>query len=216
MLGFRRIRHPAKTDLPIKRRHKDQEGGKNDEANSFVEATDNTLMSRRRKYNKKLIDSNSLEDEQFGTRNGVEFDILKRNAINRKQDDKLFDTADGMEELSLLDARNQHTSDAAKLDAVRNLGIAHRYDLADRHERVHHEHGSPVKGILWAVLILHLFALAVWLRAWLRQRKVKDPVMKAHLVGPPQKQSCSYDLDKSFLPRIELPIKALNMKHSQA
>lgn len=215
MFGFRRIRHPGKPDFPMKRRQKDQEGEEN-EANSVVEATDSNLMSRRRKYDGKFIDSKNLDDEQLEIRTGVEFDILKRDAINQKQDEKLFDMAHGMEKLSLMDSRDQHTGDAAEFETVRNLGIAHRFDLADRHERVHHEHGSPVKGILWAVLILHLLALAVWLRAWLRQRKVKDPVMKAHLVGPPQKQSCSYDLDKNFLPRIELPIKALNMKHSQA
>jgi hypothetical protein len=94
------------------------------------------------------------------------------------------------------------------------LHLAHRHELPNSR----HESHAVVSGIIWALVILHLVGLVVWLRAWNRQRRSKDgPTMKAHVTAtPPQKVACSYDLDKAFLPKIELPMKALNLKHSQA
>jgi len=87
--------------------------------------------------------------------------------------------------------------------------------------RMHHrreipetlEQHSPVGSIIWALVILHFLALAVWLRAWWRQKRAKDPTMRtAAKTAPPQKQTCTYDMDKSYaIPKIELPIKALKL-----
>ena len=218
MFGFGRERHRGKIDLPSLRQ-KDHEGDVEGEHRSSKKATDGskkpTQKTRVPYSKKKLKNPNMLKNEQVESRTGIKNAFF--GAGNKESDEKIFDATNELDELSLLDTRKQQISESvAKMDAVRSGATAHRFDLADRHERVRHEHGSPVRGILWAVVLLHLLALAVWLRAWLRQRKLKDPVMKGHQVGPPQKQSCSYDLDKNFLPRIELPIKALNMKHSKA
>ena len=79
----------------------------------------------------------------------------------------------------------------------------HRHDMPTNLER-----GSPVGAIIWALVLLHLVGLAVWLRAWWRQPRTKDPTMRHPT--PPTKQSCTYDMDKAFaIPKIELPLKAL-------
>lgn len=94
-----------------------------------------------------------------------------------------------------------NVGDAAQLQHVR----MHRHDMPAKLEQ-----HSPVATVIWAVVILHLLALAVWLRVWWRQRRAKDPTMRAPT--PPQKQSATYDMDKSFaIPRIELPLKALKL-----
>lgn len=110
-------------------------------------------------------------------------------------------------------------SDNGRLDAVHAVQRADRVHLAHRHELYNsrHESHAVVSGIIWALVVLHLVGLVVWLRAWNRQRRSKDPTMKAHiLAAPPQKVACNYDLDKTYLPKIELPMKALSLKHSQA
>lgn len=89
---------------------------------------------------------------------------------------------------------------------------AHRHDLPERT----HVGAHLVSSLIWGLVILHLLALAVWLRAWWRQRRSKDPTMRAYQ-GPPDKVTCSYDMDKTFgMPKIERPLKALNLKQAKA
>jgi hypothetical protein len=89
---------------------------------------------------------------------------------------------------------------------------AHRHDLPERT----HVGAHLVSSLIWGLVILHLLALAVWLRAWWRQKRSKDPTMRAH-AGPPDKVTCSYDMDKSFgIPKIELPMKGKGLTLKQA
>ena len=94
---------------------------------------------------------------------------------------------------------------------------AHRHELPERSQYATHLVGI----LIWVLVIVHLLAVAVWLRAWWRQkRSSKDPTMRSLIPPPPQKVTCSYDMDKAFsMPKIELanlPIKALALKKSKA
>lgn len=92
----------------------------------------------------------------------------------------------------------------------------HRHELANA-DRQNQFATRLVGGVIWLLVILHILALVIWIRAWMRQRKSKDPTMRAFATGPPQKVGCSYDMDKSFsIPKIELPIKGLALKQAKA
>lgn len=95
---------------------------------------------------------------------------------------------------------------------------AHRHDLPERNNYATHLVGI----LIWVLVIIHLLAVVVWLRAWWKQKRSskKDPTMRSLIPAPPQKVTCSYDMDKTFsMPKIELanlPIKALSLKKSKA
>lgn len=95
---------------------------------------------------------------------------------------------------------------------------AHRHDLPERSNYATH----LVAILIWVLVIIHLLAVLVWLRAWWKQKRSskKDPTMRSLIPAPPQKVTCSYDMDKTFsMPKIELanlPIKALSLKKSKA
>ena len=91
---------------------------------------------------------------------------------------------------------------------------SHRHDLPERKEYSH----SLVGGMIWLLVILHLSALLIWLRAWWKQKKSKDPTMRSMApFNPPQKVGCSYDMETFPVPKIDLPMKALAaLKKSRA
>lgn len=77
------------------------------------------------------------------------------------------------------------------------------------HEVGSEEHSSPAKALLLLLLGLHLVGVLIWLRFWLKDRKIKFPRIKS--TPPPQKQSCTYDIDSRYISKIELPLKALKI-----
>ena len=72
------------------------------------------------------------------------------------------------------------------------------------------EHRSPAKTLLLLLLVLHIVGIMIWLRIWLRDRKIKAARMGKN-TPPPQRQSCTYDVDSRFISKIELPLKALKL-----
>lgn len=72
------------------------------------------------------------------------------------------------------------------------------------------EHRSPVRTLLLLLLILHVVGILVWIRVWLRDRHIKAARM-GKSTPPPQRQSCTYDVDSRFISKIELPLKALKL-----
>jgi hypothetical protein len=73
-----------------------------------------------------------------------------------------------------------------------------------------HESQSPAKKLLLLLLVLHLLGILIWLRVWLRDRKVKA-ARTGKNTPPPQKQSCTYDIDNRYISKLELPLKALKL-----
>ncbi|KAI8103805.1 hypothetical protein M9435_006332 [Picochlorum sp. BPE23] len=84
-----------------------------------------------------------------------------------------------------------------------HTGVVHEHDVGLE------EHSSPAKALLLLLLGLHLIGVLIWLRFWLKDRKIKFPRMKN--TPPPQKQSCTYDIDSRYISKIELPLKALKI-----
>lgn len=72
------------------------------------------------------------------------------------------------------------------------------------------EHRSPAKTLLLLLLALHMVGIIIWIRIWLRDRKIKAARMGKN-TPPPQRQSCTYDVDSRFISKIELPLKALKL-----
>ena len=72
------------------------------------------------------------------------------------------------------------------------------------------EHRSPAKTLLLLLLVLHMVGILIWLRIWLRDRKIKAARLGKN-TPPPQRQSCTYDVDSRFISKIELPLKALKL-----
>lgn len=72
------------------------------------------------------------------------------------------------------------------------------------------DHRSPAKTLLLLLLVLHMVGILIWLRIWLRDRKMKAARM-GKSTPPPQRQSCTYDVDSRFISKIELPLKALKL-----
>lgn len=77
-----------------------------------------------------------------------------------------------------------------------------------QHEGQHHR--SPAKSLLILLLMLHILGIFVWLRIWLRDRKIKAARLGKN-TPPPQRQSCTYDVDSRLISKIELPLKALKL-----
>jgi hypothetical protein len=85
----------------------------------------------------------------------------------------------------------------------------------EHHESMHrvgHDAGlrSPVKFLLWFLLVVHMSGLIIWIRVWLRDRKMKA-ARTGKMTPPPQRQSCTYDVDSRFISKLELPLKALKL-----
>jgi len=90
-------------------------------------------------------------------------------------------------------------------------GHLHRRDLQP------HPGAHGALGVLVTFLVLvHVMAVLVWLRACWRQRTVKAATMRPTM--PPQKVNCTYDMDKPgfSLPKIELPQLGKVYKAQQA
>lgn len=106
-----------------------------------------------------------------------------------------------------LDLIDQYANDGKIVSEGASLmghtGEVHEHDLGLE------EHSSPAKALLLLLLGLHLVGVLIWLRFWLKDRKIKFPRMKN--TPPPQKQSCTYDIDSRYISKIELPLKALKI-----
>jgi hypothetical protein len=72
---------------------------------------------------------------------------------------------------------------------------------------------ASVTFLLWFLLLIHLTGLVVWYRVWMRDRKVKA-ARTGKMTPPPQRQSCTYDVDNRFISKLELPLKALKLAKS--
>lgn len=70
---------------------------------------------------------------------------------------------------------------------------SHRHQLPDKPSSFGYE--TPVRGLIFVVVILHLLGLFLWLRAWLRQKRSKAPPVRSYSPSPPAKVSASYDMD---------------------
>ena len=64
--------------------------------------------------------------------------------------------------------------------------------------------------MLWFLLVVHMSGLLIWLRVWMRDRRAKA-ARSGKLTPPPQRQSCTYDVDNRFISKLELPMKALKL-----
>ena len=91
-------------------------------------------------------------------------------------------------------------------DVVLHGGRQHR--LEEEHGR--HGVGSTTKFLLWFLLVVHMSGLLIWLRVWMRDRRAKA-ARSGKLTPPPQRQSCTYDVDNRFISKLELPMKALKL-----
>ena len=151
---------------------------------------------------------NTLGDGSSDTRGGV-FDGAASTTGAATTSDRLLDGfKSGQQDLGGAGDGGDSILGAQQGQHGRLAHHAHRHDLP---ERTHYAQ-NLVGGIIWVLVILHVLALLVWLRAWWRQKRSKDPTMRALTPGPPQKVTCSYDMDKAFsIPKIELPIKSLGL-----
>jgi hypothetical protein len=70
--------------------------------------------------------------------------------------------------------------------------------------------GSTTKLLLWFLLIVHMSGLLIWFRVWMRDRRAKS-ARSDKLTPPPQRQSCTYDVDNRLISKLELPMKALKL-----
>ncbi len=70
--------------------------------------------------------------------------------------------------------------------------------------------GSTTKFLLWFLLVVHMSGLLIWFRVWMRDRRAKS-ARSGKLTPPPQRQSCTYDVDNRLISKIELPMKALKL-----
>lgn len=70
--------------------------------------------------------------------------------------------------------------------------------------------GSMTKFLLWFLLIVHMTGLLIWFRVWMRDRRAKS-ARSGKLTPPPQRQSCTYDVDNRLISKLELPMKALKL-----
>lgn len=102
----------------------------------------------------------------------------------------------------------QKISGNTAVDTIQQQQIHHhRHDL---HTLANKPRSSMTGTLIWALVIFHVAGLLFWMRVWWKQRKIKDPIMR--LPAPPQKQSVTYDLDKTFslATKLDIPLKALN------
>lgn len=141
----------------------------------------NTLSDPLMEY-----ESNSIDSSDFTNHHQKVFskgDTLELSGSNHRNDGKIV------------------SEGGASL--MGHTGVVHEHDVGLE------EHSSPAKALLLLLLGLHLIGVLIWLRFWLKDRKIKFPRMKN--TPPPQKQSCTYDIDSRYISKIELPLKALKI-----
>jgi len=97
----------------------------------------------------------------------------------------------------------------SSLGSVGKMHHAHRLELGEGVGR--RETSSSVRFLLWFLLVVHMSGLFIWFRVWMRERRVKA-ARTGKMTPPPQRQSCTYDVDsRSFISKMELPLKALKL-----
>jgi hypothetical protein len=141
----------------------------------------NTLSDTLMEY-----ESNSIDSSDFTNHHQKEFSkggALELSGSNHRNDGKIV------------------SEGGASL--MGHTGVVHEHDVGLE------EHSSPAKALLLLLLGLHLIGVLIWLRFWLKDRTIKFPRMKN--TPPPQKQSCTYDIDSRYISKIELPLKALKI-----
>lgn len=85
----------------------------------------------------------------------------------------------------------------------------HRHELTNK-DGVS-RYGSSISTLIFAIVMLHLLGLAVWIRAWWRQKKVRQSTMRSYSPSPPTKVSASYDMDGYMRRTSSVPRKMAEM-----
>jgi hypothetical protein len=164
----------------------------------------------------------------MGFRAGSIADVAELDHANETIEDQQYDSAQfthanrgsGDYEADILEHVDEGFGNKQVMGLDPNDAAVHRHS-AHRHEL--HLHGSvpssrsPVGVLIFGAVLLHLLGLALWIRAWWREKnKKRDPTMRSISPAPPVKVNCSYDMDsmkksRSIPRNIEMALKGLDL-----